>query len=93
MGEPVDRTADVPVAAETGEHAAPAAVSPSAPAPASTPGPTPDPTSAPAAATVGDLDPQRALDGLAERPLSEHAEVFEELHAHLQRTLAEIDGG
>lgn len=33
------------------------------------------------------------LAHLADRPLAEHAEVFEELHARLQRTLAEIDGG
>jgi hypothetical protein len=33
------------------------------------------------------------LETLAQRPLAEHGEVYEQLHARLQRTLAEIDGG
>jgi hypothetical protein len=33
------------------------------------------------------------LNGLDARPLAEHAEIYEELHSRLQRTLAEIDGG
>ena len=50
---------------------------------------------APAAhvAEVGGLDPRQMLDTLRERPVGEHAEVYEDLHTHLQRTLAEIDGG
>jgi hypothetical protein len=31
------------------------------------------------------------LDGLADRPLVEHPDVFQGLHAHLQAALAEID--
>lgn len=42
---------------------------------------------------VGGVDTRQVLADLDERPLSEHAEVYEELHTHLQRTLAEIDGG
>jgi hypothetical protein len=34
----------------------------------------------------------RVLDDLAERPLPEHAEVYQGLHADLQAALAEIDG-
>jgi hypothetical protein len=33
-----------------------------------------------------------ALDGLAARPLAEHAPVYEALHEELQAVLAEIDG-
>ena len=44
-------------------------------------------------AEVGDVDPQQVLDAVRDRPVAEHAEVYEELHTHLQRTLAEIDGG
>ncbi|MDT4937065.1 MAG: hypothetical protein QOG80_736 [Pseudonocardiales bacterium] len=36
---------------------------------------------------------REVLDSLAERPLVEHAEIYEDLHARLQRTLAEIEGG
>jgi hypothetical protein len=32
------------------------------------------------------------LDGLAERPLHEHAEAYHGLHTDLQAALAEIDG-
>jgi hypothetical protein len=32
------------------------------------------------------------LDGLPDRPLPEHAEVYQSLHADLQAALAEIDG-
>jgi hypothetical protein len=32
------------------------------------------------------------LDELADRPLQEHAEVYQSLHADLQAALAEIDG-
>ena len=31
------------------------------------------------------------LDTLAERPLAEHPDVYQQLHADLQATLAEID--
>ena len=31
------------------------------------------------------------LDGLEQRPLSEHPDVYQQLHADLQATLAEID--
>jgi hypothetical protein len=34
----------------------------------------------------------RVLDDLAERPLPEHAEVYQGLHADLQAALAQIDG-
>jgi 3-deoxy-D-arabino-heptulosonate 7-phosphate (DAHP) synthase len=40
-----------------------------------------------------DPDVAAALADLEHRPLAEHAEVYTELHAQLQRTLAEIDGG
>jgi hypothetical protein len=33
-----------------------------------------------------------ALDTLADRPLSEHADTFGQVHAQLQAALAEIDG-
>jgi len=46
-----------------------------------------------AVADVGGVDPREVLATLDGRPLTEHAEVYEELHTHLQRTLAEIDGG
>jgi hypothetical protein len=32
------------------------------------------------------------LDTLTSRPLSEHPDVYQQLHADLQATLAEIDG-
>ncbi|HLY33893.1 MAG TPA: hypothetical protein VKQ07_05120 [Jatrophihabitantaceae bacterium] len=51
-----------------------------------------DEEDAPAGAPV-DPDVADALASLADRPLAEHAEVYEELHVRLQRTLAEIDGG
>jgi hypothetical protein len=39
------------------------------------------------------FDAQRAaLAGLADRPLSEHADVFGQVHAQLQAALADIDG-
>jgi hypothetical protein len=34
-----------------------------------------------------------ALDGIADRPLAEHADLYERVHAQLQGELAEIDGG
>ena len=36
--------------------------------------------------------PRAALAGLDERPLSEHADVFGQVHSQLQAALAEIDG-
>jgi hypothetical protein len=36
-------------------------------------------------------DRLRVLDGLRDRPLHEHAEVYQGLHADLQTALAEID--
>jgi hypothetical protein len=33
-----------------------------------------------------------ALDGIADRPLSEHAQRYDEVHAELQAALTEIDG-
>jgi hypothetical protein len=41
-----------------------------------------------ATSVVPDLD---ALDGLAERPVHEHAAVYERVHAQLQDALSEID--
>lgn len=34
-----------------------------------------------------------ALDGLSDRPLAEHADVYAAVHTQLQNELAEIDGG
>jgi len=45
------------------------------------------------AGAATDREVAEALASLADRPLAEHAEVYEELHVRLQRTLAEIDGG
>jgi len=51
----------------------------------------------PAQASVPDdvsatlTDRLRVLDTLADRPLSEHPDVYQQLHADLQATLAEID--
>lgn len=89
MGEPVDETsaddlADTGVAADVDAGQADSEV-PAVPA-------VQDGSSA-APSAVNGVDPQRMLDALDARRLSEHAEVYEELHAHLQRTLAEIDGG
>lgn len=39
---------------------------------------------------AADLD-LTALDGLADRPLAEHAAVYDALHAQLQGALNEID--
>lgn len=33
------------------------------------------------------------LQGLTDRPLAEHAELFDQVHAELQAALAQIDGG
>lgn len=33
-----------------------------------------------------------ALDSLADRPLAEHADVYQQLHAGLQAALGEVDG-
>lgn len=50
------------------------------------------PATRPAAVPAGDLDARLAdLDLLAERPLTEHIEVYQGLHADLQAALAEID--
>lgn len=46
------------------------------------PAPTPSPTGIDSVDRVVDL-----VAGLAERPLEEHAEVFESAHAELRRTL------
>ena len=40
---------------------------------------------------AGVLQRLAQLDGIAERPLSEHAEVYQGLHADLQAALARID--
>ena len=45
---------------------------------------------------VGDVAAQltqrlSVLDGLDARPLAEHPDVYQQLHAELQATLAEID--
>lgn len=39
----------------------------------------------------GDAELSAALDQFARLPLTEHAERYEQLHAHLQARLAEID--
>lgn len=53
------------------------------------------PPSSPEAAQsdiAAELDRRLAvLDTLGERPLSEHPDVYQQLHADLQATLAEID--
>jgi hypothetical protein len=58
--------------------------------------PSEPPATAEAAEAAVDLAPiehaRRALDGLPQRPLEEHAPVYERLHAELQRALAAIDG-
>lgn len=51
----------------------------------STPPPAPADTSAILAERL------RVLDTLADRPLVEHPDVYQQLHAELQATLAEID--
>jgi hypothetical protein len=83
MGEPVDPVAEQPNAGDT--------AAPPVPSPQETVLSPQETVPSPEASSVGDLP--RMLDGLDRRPLAEHAEVFEELHAHLQGTLAEIDGG
>ncbi len=51
------------------------------------------PAASPAAAPADRFAAQRAvIAGLDERPLDEHADVFAEVHAALQASLAEIDG-
>lgn len=52
--------------------------------------PTPDETPA-VAATNRVPDLSGVLDGLTGRPLNEHADVYQGLHADLQAALAEID--
>lgn len=37
-------------------------------------------------------DAVRSLDDVAERPLAEHADLYQRVHAELQSALAEIDG-
>ena len=63
------------------EDAASAATSPST-----------DIVGARAASGAGLTERLAVLDGLAERPLHEHAEVYHGLHADLQAALADIDG-
>jgi hypothetical protein len=43
-------------------------------------------------AQAGWPDRLAVLDQLADRPLQEHAEVYQRVHADLQAALAEIDG-
>ena len=52
------------------------------------PVPGPPPASPPAPAVA---DALRALDGLAERPVHEHVELFDGLHRTLQDALAALD--
>lgn len=52
-------------------------------------GPAVPTTSAPAGDTVAGL--LAGLDGLDRRPLTEHVEVFEQVHGRLQAALREID--
>jgi hypothetical protein len=57
--------------------------------------PTPDSAADTSRPTGSGADPLPTrldvLDGLAERPLDEHAAVYQGLHADLQAALAEID--
>ena len=50
-----------------------------------------DPTGAHTGGAVELSQRLSGLDGIAERPLSEHAEVYQGLHADLQAALARID--
>ncbi len=57
--------------------------------------PTPDVAPDPAAgspSTPGLTERLAVLDQLADRPLHEHAEVYQGVHADLQAALADIDG-
>ncbi|HJQ42156.1 MAG TPA: hypothetical protein VJ831_03650 [Jatrophihabitantaceae bacterium] len=47
-----------------------------------------EPAEDPAAAVTAKLDALADLDG---RPLAEHAEIYQQLHAELQQSLAEIE--
>lgn len=54
------------------------------------------PTSQDSTATENDApvppaDPMARLDTVSERPLHEHADLYDEIHARLQAALAEID--
>jgi hypothetical protein len=60
----------------------------------------PKPGPPPTAVARGPVDPRHcveravaALDGLADRPLAEHVEVFERVHAALGEALAAPDSG
>ncbi|MCU1658284.1 MAG: hypothetical protein JWO57_2940 [Pseudonocardiales bacterium] len=47
----------------------------------------------PVDATIQRIDQHMAvLDSMRERPLPEHADVYQRLHVELQDALAEIDG-
>ena len=50
--------------------------------------PTPGPPSRPADPQQSVADAMAALDGLADRPLAEHVEAFERVHAALGEALA-----
>jgi hypothetical protein len=57
--------------------------------------PTGEPASPPQSADVAVeriAEQLAVLDTIAERPLSEHADAYQQIHAALQGALAEIDG-
>jgi len=55
--------------------------------------PAPQPSGDPGGSeTVGQFPALQALAGLEQRPLAEHADVYQQLHSELQGALAEIDG-
>jgi hypothetical protein len=55
------------------------------------PVPAPATTDAPTDVAVELAERLSVLDTLAELPLAEHPDVYQQLHADLQATLAEID--
>ncbi len=63
---------------------------------APSPGPAAPHAGTPGPATSADTSDLAAalerLDGLAERPVSEHVEVYEDVHRRLEAELARLDG-
>jgi len=50
-----------------------------------------DSTAAESDTAVPPAEPMARLDAVTERPLHEHADLYDETHARLQAALAEID--
>jgi hypothetical protein len=72
--------------------AAPASLGAPASADGSGPAQTPASAPQPVATTARIAQQVAALDKVADLPLSQHAEMYQRLHAELQDALADIDG-